>query len=159
KKGRVEWAIAFPRDEDDGQANLFCNTIPTPEGGTHEQGLRAALTKALRAFGEMTKNKKAATIMADDIMSGAVIILSLFIKDPHFQGQTKDKLVSTEAARLVENAIRDPFDHFLSADLNQGNALLNHIIYKAEERLRRKQEKNTKRQNATSRLRLPGKLA
>lgn len=158
-KGRVEWAVAFPRDEDDGQASLFCNTIPTPEGGTHEQGLRAALTKALRSFGEMTKNKKAATIMADDIMSGAVVILSLFIKDPHFQGQTKDKLVSSEAARLVENAMRDPFDHFLSGHMEQANALLNHIIFKAEERLRRKQEKNTKRQTVTSRLRLPGKLA
>jgi topoisomerase-4 subunit B len=158
-RGRVEWAVAFPKDEDEGHASLFCNTIPTPEGGTHEQGLRAALTKGLRAFGEMTKNKKATTIMADDIMSGAVVILSLFIKDPHFQGQTKDKLVSGEAARLVENALRDPFDHFLSGDLEQGNALLNHIIYKAEERLRRKQEKNVKRQNVTSRLRLPGKLA
>lgn len=158
-RGRVEWAVAFPKDEDEGQASLFCNTIPTPEGGTHEQGLRAALTKGLRAFGEMTKNKKAATIMADDIMSGAVVILSLFIKDPHFQGQTKDKLVSSEASRLVENAMRDPFDHFLSGNMEQGNALLNHIIFKAEERLRRKQEKNVKRQNVTSRLRLPGKLA
>ena len=158
-KGRVEWSIAFPRDEFDGQANLFCNTIPTPEGGTHEQGLRAALTKGLRALGEMTKNKRAAAITADDVMSGAVVILSLFIKDPHFQGQTKDKLVSGEAARLVENAMRDPFDHLLSGDMAQGNALLNHIIDKAEERLRRKQEKNIKRQNVTSRLRLPGKLA
>jgi topoisomerase-4 subunit B len=158
-KGRVEWAIAWPRDEDEGHASLFCNTIPTPEGGTHEQGLRAALTKGLRQLGEMTKNKRAATIMADDIMSGAVIILSLFMKDPHFQGQTKDKLVSNEAARLVENAVRDPFDHFLSGNLEQGNQLLNYIIFKAEERLRRKQEKNVKRQNVTSRLRLPGKLA
>ncbi len=158
-KGRVEWAIAFPVQEDDGQASLFCNTIPTPEGGTHEQGLRAALTKSLRQLGEMTKNKRATTIMADDIMSGAVVILSLFMKDPHFQGQTKDKLVSNEAARLVENAMRDPFDHFLSGDTAQANALLNHIINKAEERLRRKADKNIKRQNVTSRLRLPGKLA
>jgi topoisomerase-4 subunit B len=159
KKGRVEWAIAFLKDDEEGHHSLFCNTIPTPEGGTHEQGLRAALTKGLRGFGEMTKNKKATTIMADDIMEGAVIVLSLFIKDPHFQGQTKDKLVSNDAARLTENAIRDPFDHYLSGDLEQGNALLNHIIWRAEERLRRRQEKSTKRQNATSRLRLPGKLA
>ncbi|MDX2094554.1 MAG: DNA topoisomerase IV subunit B [Alphaproteobacteria bacterium] len=158
-KGRVEWAIAWPREDEDGHASLFCNTIPTPEGGTHEQGLRAALTKGLRQFGEMTKNKRAATIMADDVMQGAIIIMSLFIKDPQFQGQTKDKLVSNDAVRLVENAVRDPFDHFLSGDLEQGNALLNHIIYKAEERLRRRQEKNVKRQNVTSRLRLPGKLA
>jgi len=158
-KGRVEWAIAWLRDDEDGHHSLFCNTIPTPEGGTHEQGLRAALTKGLRTFGDMTKNKKAATIMADDIVQGAVIVLSLFIKDPHFQGQTKDKLVSNDAARLVENAMRDPFDHYLSGNLEQGNALLNHIIFRAEERLRRKQEKNVKRQNVTSRLRLPGKLA
>ncbi len=158
-KGRVEWAIAWQRDEEDGYNSLFCNTIPTPEGGTHEQGLRAALTKGLRAFGDMTKNKRAATIMADDVMAGAIVIMSLFIKDPQFQGQTKDKLVSNDAARLVENAVRDPFDHFLSGDLAQGNALIDYIIFKAEERLRRKQEKNVKRQNVTSRLRLPGKLA
>ncbi len=158
-KGRVEWAVAWPKDDDEGRHALFCNTIPTPEGGTHEQGLRASLTKGLRAFGEMTKNKKAASIMADDVMEGAVIILSLFIKDPQFQGQTKDKLVSNDAARLVENAIRDPFDHFLSGDVTQGTALLDYIIYRAEERLRRRQEKNVKRQNVTSRLRLPGKLA
>ena len=158
-KGRVEWAIAWPRDEDEGHHSLFCNTIPTAEGGTHEQGLRAALTKGLRAFGDMTKNKRASTIMADDVMAGAVVIMSLFIKDPQFQGQTKDKLVSNDATRLVENAVRDPFDHFLSGDLAQGNALLDYIIFKAEERLRRRAEKNVKRQNVTSRLRLPGKLA
>ncbi len=158
-RGRVEWAVAWPRDEEDGHYSLFCNTIPTPDGGTHEQGLRAALTKGLRAFGEMSKNKKAAAITADDVMEGAVVILSLFLKDPQFQGQTKDRLMSSEAVRLVENALRDPFDHFLSGDMELGNSLLNHIIYRAEERLRRRQEKNTKRQNVTSRLRLPGKLA
>lgn len=159
KKGRVEWAIAWLKDDEEGHKSLFCNTIPTPEGGTHEQGLRAALTKGLRAFGDMTKNKKASSIMADDIVEGAVIVLSLFIKDPHFQGQTKDKLVSSDAAGLVEKAIRDPFDHYLSGNLEHGNALLNHIIFRMEERLRRKQEKTTKRQTVTSRLRLPGKLA
>ncbi len=158
-KGRVEWAIAWPQGEDDGHASLFCNTIPTPEGGTHEQGLRAALNKGIKAFGEMVKNKRAANITADDVMDGAVVILSLFIKEPQFQGQTKDKLVTGEAARLVENAVRDPVDHWLSGHVENGNALLNHIIFKAEERLRRKQEKNIKRQNVTSRLRLPGKLA
>ena len=159
-KGRVEWSIGFPKDDgEDGRYALFCNTIPTPEGGTHEQGLRAALTKGLRAFGEMTKNKRASTIMADDVMQGAMVIMSLFIKDPQFQGQTKDKLVSNDAARLVENALRDPFDHFLSGDVESGTALLNYIIFRAEERMRRRQEKNVKRQNVTSRLRLPGKLA
>ena len=158
-RGRVEWALAWPNDDEEGHHSLFCNTIPNPEGGTHEAGLRAALTKGLRAFGDMTKNKKAASIMADDVMQGAVVILSLFIKDPQFQSQTKSKLVTADATRLVENAIRDPFDHFLSGDLAQGNALLDYIIFKAEERLRRKADKNVKRQNVTSRLRLPGKLA
>lgn len=158
-KGRMEWAIAWPSGYEDGHVSTFCNTIPTPEGGTHEQGLRAAITKGLRTFGDMAKNKKAAQITADDALDGAYVVLSLFIKDPQFQGQTKDKLVSAGAVRLVENAARDPFDHFLSGDMQQGQALLQHIIDKAEERLRRKQEKNVKRQNVTSRLRLPGKLA
>lgn len=158
-KGRVEWAIAWPQFEDDGHASLFCNTIPTPDGGTHEQGLRAALNKGIKSFGEMTKNKRAEQITPDDIMQGTMIVLSLFIKDPQFQGQTKDRLMSPEAARLVENAIRDPFDHWLSGNLQNGNALIGHIISRAEDRLRRKQEKNIKRQNVTNRLRLPGKLA
>lgn len=158
-KGRVEWAIAWPAGYDDGHISTFCNTIPTPEGGTHEQGLRAAVTKGLRAFGDMVKNKKVSQITADDALEGAHVVLSLFIKDPQFQGQTKDKLVTSGAARLVENAMRDLFDHYLSGDMAQGQALLQHIIDKAEERLRRKQEKNVKRQNVTTRLRLPGKLA
>ncbi|MFZ4540355.1 MAG: DNA topoisomerase IV subunit B [Rickettsiales bacterium] len=158
-RGRVEWAVAWPNDDEDGHHSLFCNTIPNPEGGTHEAGIRAALTKGLRQFGDMTKNKKAAAIMADDVMQGAVVILSLFIKDPQFQSQTKSKLVTSDATRLVENALRDPFDHYLSGNLEQGNKLLDYIIFKAEERLRRKSEKNVKRQNVTSRLRLPGKLA
>lgn len=157
--GRVEWAIAWPSDDTAGHISLFCNTIPTPTGGTHEQGLRAAITKGLRSFGDMAKQKKSSQITADDALDGAYVVLSLFIKDPQFQGQTKDKLVSAKAARLVENAMRDPFDHFLSGDMQQGQALLQHVIDKAEDRLRRKQEKNIKRQNVTSKLRLPGKLA
>jgi topoisomerase-4 subunit B len=158
-KGRIEWAIAWPEQEENARISLYCNTIPTPQGGTHEQGLRGALTKGLRAFGDMVKQKKAASITADDVMDGAVIVLSIFIKNPQFQGQTKDKLVTTEANKLTENAMRDPFDHWLSGNMEQGNALLNHIVFKAEERLRRRQEKQVKRQNVTSRLRLPGKLA
>ncbi len=158
-KGRVEWSITWPADEDDGHASLFCNTIPTPQGGTHEQGFRNAITRSLKTFGEMAKNKRVAAVTTDDIMTGAVAVVSLFIKDPQFQGQTKDKLVSAEATKLVENAIRDPFDHWLTGHPEQGNALLNHVINRAEERLRRKQEKNTSRKTVTTRLRLPGKLA
>ena len=158
-KGRIEWAIAWPEIEENAKIGWFCNTIPTPQGGTHEQGMRAALTKGLRAFGDMVKQKKAASITADDVMDGAVLVLSIFIKNPQFQGQTKDKLVTSEANKLTDNAIRDPFDHWLSGNMEQGNALLNHIVFKAEERMRRRQEKQVKRQNVTSRLRLPGKLA
>lgn len=156
--GRVEWAICWPLDQE-GASNTYCNTIPTPEGGTHENGLRAALTKGVRAFGEMTNNKKIAQVTADDIVNGAVIILSLFMRDPQFQGQTKDKLVSVNATRLVENAMRDPFDHWLSASPDMANQLLNHILMRVDERLRRKQDKLVARKAATQRLRLPGKLA
>lgn len=158
-KGRIEWAITWPNDEDDGHASLFCNTIPTPQGGTHEQGFRNAISRGIKAFGDMVKNKRTAAVTSDDIMTGAVAVVSLFIKDPQFQGQTKDKLVSAEATKLVENALRDHFDHWLSGNMEQGNALLNHVINRAEERLRRKQEKNTARKTVTTRLRLPGKLA
>lgn len=158
-KGRIEWAITWPEDEEEGHVSLFCNTIPTPDGGTHETGFRNVLTRGIKSFGDMIKNKRISAVTTDDIMTGAIAIVSLFIKDPHFQGQTKDRLVSSEATKLVENAIRDHLDHWLSGNLELGNALLNHLINRAEERLRRKQEKNISRKNVTSRLRLPGKLA
>ncbi|WP_185961382.1 DNA topoisomerase IV subunit B [Telmatospirillum sp. J64-1] len=156
--GQVEWALCWP-DDDEGFINTYCNTVPTPEGGTHEQGLRAALTKGLRAYGEMVSNRRAAQITPDDVMGGACILLSLFIREPQFQGQTKEKLASPEAARLVENALKDHFDHWLSGDVNSAKALLDRIVEKADERLRRKQAKETNRKSATRRLRLPGKLA
>lgn len=159
-KGRVEWAIAWPQDaEDESRVSSFCNTIPTPEGGTHEQGFRAALTKGIKAYGEMMGNKKISTITADDVMDGAMSIISVFIKNPHFQGQTKEKLVTGEAARLVENAIRDRFDHWLSSDTQSAATLVQTIIDRAEERLRRKQDRSVSRKAVTTRLRLPGKLA
>lgn len=158
-KGRIEWAITWPEDEDEGHVSLFCNTIPTPDGGTHESGFRNVLTRGIKSFGDMVKNKRITAVTTDDIMSGAIAIVSLFIKDPQFQGQTKDRLVSAEATKLVETALRDHLDHWLSGNLELGNALLNHLINRAEERLRRKQEKNVSRKNVTSRLRLPGKLA
>ncbi len=158
--GQVEWAIAWPDDDEDGFSNTYTNTVPTPEGGTHEQGLRTALTRSLRAYAELVGNKKAAgAITADDVMGGAAVLLSLFIRDPQFQGQTKDKLASPEAARLVDGAIKDHFDHWLSGDPDSGKALLARVVERAEERQRRKQAKETSRKTATKRLRLPGKLA
>ncbi|ABC63286.1 DNA topoisomerase IV subunit B [Erythrobacter litoralis] len=157
--GRVEWAIAWPLYSD-GSTSWYCNTVPTPDGGTHEQGLRAALTKGLRVFGELTGTKKAKDISADDVMTGAEIMLSVFIRDPQFQSQTKDRLTSPEASRLVENAVRDHFDHFLSDNMERGKALLGSVMERMEERLRRKQEREIKRKTATNakKLRLPGKL-
>ncbi len=158
-KGRVEWAIAWPLWSD-GSTSWYCNTVPTPDGGTHEQGLRAALTKGLRAFGELTGTKKAKDISADDVMTGAEVMLSVFIRDPQFQSQTKDRLTSPEAARLVENAVRDHFDLFLSDNMERGKALLGQVMERMDERLRRKQEREIKRKTATNakKLRLPGKL-
>jgi len=157
--GRVEWAIAWPLYSD-GSTSWYCNTVPTPDGGTHEQGLRAALTKGLRAFGDLIGAKKAKDITADDVMTGADIMLSVFIREPQFQSQTKDRLTSPEAIRLVENAMRDHFDHFLTDNMDRGKALLGEVMERMEERLRRKQEREVKRKTATNakKLRLPGKL-
>ncbi len=158
-QGRVEWAIAWPLYSD-GSTSWYCNTVPTPDGGTHEQGLRGALTKGLRAFGELTGAKKAKDITADDVMTGGEVMLSVFIRDPQFQSQTKDRLTSPEAARLVENAMRDHFDHFLTDNMDRGKALLGEVMERMDERLRRKQEREIKRKTATNakKLRLPGKL-
>ena len=157
--GRVEWAIAWTEDADDGTVASFCNTVPTPDGGTHEQGLRAALTRGLKGYGELANNRRAAQVTGDDAMSGAVVILSLFLKNPQFQGQTKERLASAEAQRLVETALKDHFDHWLSDDPTAAGALLETIIQRAEDRLRRRQEKELDRKSATRKLRLPGKLA
>ena len=156
--GQVEWAVCWPEDEE-GFINTYCNTIPTPDGGSHEAGLRNVLTKGLRAFGEMAGNRKAAQITSEDVTSNTCLLLSLFIRDPQFQGQTKERLASPEATRLVEGALKDQFDHWLSADSEAAKALLSRIIDRAEERQRRKQDKELSRKTATKKLRLPGKLA
>ena len=157
--GRAEWAIAWPLWSD-GSYSWYCNTIPTPDGGTHEQGVRAALVKGIRAFADLVGQKKAKDIAPEDIVTGSEIMLSVFIRDPQFQSQTKDRLTSPEAARLVENAVRDHFDHFLSDNMERGKALLAAVIERMDERLARKAEREIKRKTATSakRLRLPGKL-
>ncbi|WP_340149704.1 DNA topoisomerase IV subunit B [uncultured Sneathiella sp.] len=157
-RGRVEWAIAWPLTNI-SFLNSYCNTVPTPEGGTHELGFRGALLRGLKAYGELINNKKAAQITAEDILSSASAVLSVFIPDPQFQGQTKEKLTTTEASRLVDLAIKDHFDNWLAGAPDQANNLLAWVIEKSEERLRRRQEKETSRKTATSRLRLPGKLA
>ncbi|MCB1556095.1 MAG: DNA topoisomerase IV subunit B, partial [Alphaproteobacteria bacterium] len=157
-EGRVEFAIAWPADGE-GFTHSYCNTVPTPQGGTHESGLRTALPRGLRAYGEMAGNKKAAIITADDVMDGAAILLSVFIRDPQFQGQTKEKLASTEVTRLVDAAIKDHFDHWLSSDPQMSRQLLDALIEKAEERQRRREDRATARKSATRKLRLPGKLA
>jgi topoisomerase IV subunit B len=156
--GRVEWAIAWPGDED-GFIHSYVNTVPTPEGGTHEQGLRAALTRSLRGYGELLGNRRAAQISPDDVTGGAAILLSLFLREPSFQGQTKEKLASPEATRLVETAIKDHFDHWLTGNPAASKVLLDRMIEKAEERARKKESKDLARKSATRKLRLPGKLA
>ena len=157
-RGKVEWAIAWYGDGD-AIMESYCNTIPTPAGGTHEAGLKTALYRALRGYGELTGNKKAVLLTADDVTGTAGVILSLFIREPEFQGQTKEKLSSADAARLVENAVRDHFDHWLSGAPSDANKLLDWCIERAEERLRRRQERETSRKTATRKLRLPGKLS
>ena len=156
--GTVEWAVAWPEDEDEF-FNSYCNTVPTPQGGTHEAGLRGALTKGLRGYGELINNKAAAKIMADDVIGGASIMLSVFIPEPQFQGQTKEKLATVEATRLVETSVGDHFDHWLSGDPETAKRLLEHVIERSLIRQKKRQDKTLKRQSATKRVRLPGKLA
>jgi topoisomerase IV subunit B len=159
EQGRVEWAIAWPLWSE-GSFSWYCNTIPTPDGGTHEQGLRQALVRGLRQFGDLVNNKRAKELTADDVMTGAELMLSVFIRDPQFQSQTKDRLTSPEAAGLVEKAMRDHFDHWLGHNMDRGRALLGYVLERMDDRLRRKQEREVKRKTATSarKLRLPGKL-
>jgi topoisomerase-4 subunit B len=158
-QGRAEWAVAWPLWSD-GSYSWYCNTIPTPDGGTHEAGLRAALVRGLRGFGDLVGNKKAKEITADDVMVGSELMLSVFIREPQFQSQTKDRLTSPEAAAMVEKAMRDHFDHWLSHNMERGKALLGYTLERMDERLRRKAEREVKRKTATSarKLRLPGKL-
>ncbi|GGC55939.1 DNA topoisomerase IV subunit B [Chelatococcus reniformis] len=157
--GSLEWAIAWLANAD-GFIHSYCNTIPTAEGGTHEQGLRLALLRGLRDHAErIGQAKRAAQIAAEDVMVSCAAMLSVFIREPEFQGQTKDKLASAEATRIVEAALRDAFDHWLAAAPQQALRLLDWTIERAEERLRRRAEKEVARKTATRRLRLPGKLA
>jgi topoisomerase-4 subunit B len=155
--GRVEWACVWLED---GEAflNSYTNTVPTPQGGTHETGFRTALVKSLRNWGEHRANKRAAQVVAEDVLTPLAAKLSVFLRDPQFQGQTKEKLTSPEAARLVETALRDRFDHWLGANPAQADNLLAFVIERAEERIRKKELKDTPRKSATRRLRLPGKL-
>ena len=157
--GAVEWACAWPQ-WGEGSASFYCNTIPTPDGGTHEAGLRVALTRGLKNFAVLTGNKKAGELSGEDVFSGAELMLSLFIRDPQFQSQTKDRLTSPEATRLVENAIKDHFDHWLTGSGERGKALLAFVMERMDDRLRRRAEAMVKRKTATSKssLRLPGKL-
>ena len=155
--GKVEWAINWTPARD-GFIQSYCNTVPTPEGGTHEAGFWAAILKGMRAYGVLSNNKKAAQITREDLITGGCALVSCFISEPEFVGQTKDRLATTEAQRLVENAVRDHFDNWLAADTKSAGAILDFIVLRAEERLRRRQEKETQRKTATKRLRLPGKL-
>ena len=156
--GRVEWAVTW-LEHAEGAVQSYCNTVPTPLGGTHEAGFRAALLKGVRTWGENRSNKRAATVTADDITGQMAAKLSVFVREPQFQGQTKEKLTSPEATKLVEAALRDQFDHWLGANPAQADALLAFLIERADDRMRRRDSKEIGRKTATRRLRLPGKLA
>ncbi|MDX8521345.1 DNA topoisomerase IV subunit B [Mesorhizobium dulcispinae] len=155
--GSLEWAVTWFGG--DGFLNSYCNTIPTPEGGTHEAGFRNVLTRGLRAYADLIGNKRASIITTEDVMISAAGMLSVFIREPEFVGQTKDRLATIEAMRIVENAIRDPFDHWLADNPQEASKLLEWVIARADERVRRRQEKEVSRKSAVRKLRLPGKLA
>ncbi len=157
--GACEWAVAWTADAD-GFLSSYCNTVPTPDGGTHESGLRSAMLRGLKDHAErIGQGKRAAPVTSEDVMVGAAVMLSVFVREPEFQGQTKDRLATAEAQKIVEQAIKDPFDHWLSGNPLQANKLLDFVIERADERLRRRAEKETSRKTAVKKLRLPGKLA
>ena len=155
--GKVEWAINWTPSRD-GFIQSYCNTVPTPEGGTHEAGFWAAVLKGIRAYGERVNNRKAKDITREDLLTGGCALVSCFIREPEFVGQTKDRLATVEASRLVENSVRDHFDNWLASDTKSAGAILDFLVLRAEERMRRRQEKETQRKTATKKLRLPGKL-
>ncbi len=155
--GKVEWAINWTPARD-GFIQSYCNTVPTPEGGTHENGFWSAILKGIRAYGELINNRRAKDIIREDLITGGCALVSCFIREPEFVGQTKDRLATVEAQKLVENSVRDHFDNWLAADNKSAGAILDFLILRAEERLRRRQEKETQRKTATKKLRLPGKL-
>ena len=157
-EGKVEWAITWPEDEN-GFCYSYCNTVITPQGGTHELGFKSALLRGLKEYGDMANVKKVANVTNEDFLSDACVMLSVFIRDPEFQGQTKDKLTSAKAVRLVEQAVKDAFDHWLSSDRENATALLDYVIARSEFRRKKKEEKVQMRKTPTKRLRLPGKLA
>jgi topoisomerase-4 subunit B len=160
--GKVEWAIAWTPagfGEADGFMQSYCNTVPTPEGGTHEAGFRAALTRSLKSYAELTGEKRGGILTAEDVVAQAGALVSVFVANPEFQGQTKERLSSSDAQRLVEKALADPFDHWLTAQPKAASALLEFVIERAEERLKRRKDKEVARASATRKLRLPGKLA
>ncbi len=155
--GSVEWAVTWHTG--DGFVNSYCNTIPTPEGGTHEAGLRLTIARGLKAYGELSGVKRASIITTEDVMISCASMLSVFVREPEFVGQTKDKLATVEAQRIVENALRDPFDHWLTASPQEATRLLEWVLDRADERLKRRQEREVNRKSAVRKLRLPGKLA
>lgn len=155
--GSLEWAVTWYGG--DGFLNSYCNTIPTGEGGTHEMGFRNVLTRGLRAYADLVGNKRASIVTSEDVMISAAGMLSIFIREPEFVGQTKDKLATVEAMRIVETALRDPFDHWLADNPQEASKLLDWVIARADERVRRRQEKEVSRKSAVRKLRLPGKLA
>ena len=155
--GKVEWAINWTPSRD-GFVKSYCNTVPTPEGGTHESGFWAAILKSIKTYGERINSRKSKDITREDLTLGSCALVSCFIQEPEFVGQTKDRLATVEAQKLVENSVRDHFDNWLASDSKSANAILDFLILRAEERLRRRQEKETARKSATKRLRLPGKL-
>ena len=155
--GQVEWALCWPMDED-GFVNSYCNTIPTPQGGSHDLALRSALARGMRSYAEMLGNKRAALITAEDLLGGACIMLSVFIREPQFQGQTKEKLSSPEAAKLVEGALKDHFELWLSGDPAGAKELIDRTLERADERKRKRESRDLLRKTPTRRLRLPGKL-
>jgi len=158
---RLEAALQWTESPDE-TLRSYVNGIPTPQGGTHEQGLRAAVVKAMRSFMETANlSPKGITISAEDIREGIVGVLSIYMQEPQFQGQTKERLGSPEIQAQVDNIVRGALEKFLLENRTAGAAIVERVTLaaKAREASRAASQAVSRKTAVSHRLNLPGKLA
>ena len=158
KKGKVEFTIQWHSDRNNF-AKSFANTVPTINGGTHESGFKAGIAKAIRKFAKFKKNKIVTKASQDDIFSNASYIVSVFINNPEFEGQTKGKLSSSFVLKYSDQSVSFLFEDWLNRNGKAANLIINFIEEKIRERNLYELKDNVDRQTSFRKIRLPGKLS
>ena len=158
KKGRVEFAIQFNKEKIK-YSKAFCNTVYNMNGGTHDAGFRSGIAKSIRKYAKNKNNKVVSKATQDDIFDQTAYILSVFISNPEFEGQTKHKLSSNFVQKYCDSFVSSSFDEWL----NRNSKIAKNILNVLEEKIREKNiydlNQNVERQNAFRKIRLPGKLS